>query len=152
MQRMFFIAFAALVAFFASTRSARADERPHGVAAPDTYAARYGAPLCDSRAASSYAEEPSPTVDDSVAIAASNDPVGCVAGSKLCGDARESAQHQQLESHCATAIDLGIPVVGDELHAAVLEARVRRPEALGAERDGHPLDCGPAPRPLPWLA
>jgi hypothetical protein len=162
MQRKLIVAFlAAFVAFFGAMTVAQAAPKSSlptnpvaGPAVPGTFAARYGAPMCDDRAASSYAAEPrAPEVDGGTFEAS---PEG---GTHVVSPCRSAV----------TSAKSGSPVPEDALRAptqvardvAVLPIPVVVPAPVGSDlttdravvdgaRDGHPQGDNPPPRPIPW--
>jgi hypothetical protein len=162
MQRKLIVAFlAAFVAFFGAMTVAQAAPKSSlptnpvaGPAVAGTFAARYGAPMCDDRAASSYAAEPrAPEVDGGTLEAT---PDGATRVVSPCRSAVSSAKS-------------GTPVPDDALRApthvardaAVLPIPVIVAAPVGSEptteravtdgaRDGHPQGDTPPPRPIPW--
>lgn len=162
-QRKLLVALlAAVFAFFGAMTVAQAapgftpPSRPNaGPASPGTFAARYGAPMCDDRAASSYAAEPTPPEVDAGRLEPATDAGG------------------PFLQHCrgtAYTMEQGAPVPADDLRAPSLDARdvavlpapvfVAEPvESLASvdrsvvdgARDGHPQGDNPPPRPIPWL-
>jgi hypothetical protein len=165
-QRKLLVALlAAFCAFFgAMAVAAAAPSSPPlhpnaGPATPGTYAARYGAPFCDDRAASSYAAEPKPPEVDAGRIEAAPD--------------RDEPAFQPCQvalTGKSITMKSGTPVQADDLRAPSHDARdvavVPTPividaplESLAAPdrtvidgaRDGHPQGDNPPPRPIPWL-
>jgi hypothetical protein len=162
MQRKLIVAFlAAFVAFFGAMTVAQAAPKSSlpsnpvaGPAVAGTFAARYGAPMCDDRAASSYAAEPrAPEVDGGTVEAT---PEGGARALSPCRSSLSTAKS-------------GSPVPDDALRApthvardvATLPIPVIVPAPVGSElttdravsdgaRDGHPQGDSPPPKPIPW--
>jgi hypothetical protein len=155
-------------AFFGATAMAKADEpvvsavatatpassiAPRAnLAAPGTYAARFGAPLCDERGASTYAAEPRPAPVDSGEVApAAEDTCSSSLGAQLSAatDAHP-AQQDDLHRTPPVARDLAIlPGVVDLPPCIELVAVLER-ETIEGARDGFAPHDNPPPRPIPW--
>ena len=160
MQRKLIVALlAALVAFFGAmslAAAAPASVRPAnaGPAAPGTYAARYGAPMCDDRAASSYAAEPTPPAVDGGELAVTPDgdvhvasPCSVTVSAEKGGTPVPTHHVRAVSIHAADVAVVPSPIA---VPAAIGEpTRLDRPAIDGA-RDGHAQGDSPPPRPIPW--
>lgn len=145
------------VAFFGATGTAHAAATTSSTSTSLARPGAYGAPLCDDRAASAYAAEPSPQPVDSGTIDAQKQ-----------GDPQPSTPSCR-SSRASLRIDSGTPVHGDDLQRSQPSARsvallpssvsfdapvavddsFDRCAADGA-RDGHVRIDSPPPRPSPW--
>jgi hypothetical protein len=169
----FFAVAAFFCAFFGATAVARAAQADEGdvmvatangaaaaspaahhanVAAPGTYAAAFGAPLCDDRGASAYAVEPRPAAVDGGEVAAGateecQTSVGALF--KAATDA-SPAQQDDLARTPPVAQDLAILPAPLALPAFVQLVAELEGNVEDGARDGYAPHDNPPPRPIPW--
>jgi len=118
------------------------------VAPPGTYAASFGAPLCDDRAASAYAAEPKPAPVEAGEVA--SDDTCRTGGAALHSSAATPAQGDDLNRVQPTARDLAILPAAIDLPRIVVLVAVLDHEVTEGARDGYSLRDNPPPRPIPW--
>ena len=136
---------------------APASPAPHAnLAQPGTYAAKFGAPLCDDRGASAYAAEPKPAPVDGgeVAVGASSAGEKCstTAGGALFKPSCDGSpsQNDDLQRTPPVARDVAIlPEMIDVTAVVALDAMPRAEVDDGAREGFGPHD-NPPPRPIPW--
>jgi hypothetical protein len=107
-----------------------------------------GAPLCDDRAASVYAEEPAPQPVDSGDV--TQTPDGCK-GSLFEADPTNAPSHDDLQRGPELSADpatlVGAP---PGVPAVVLDGAAYPTLDTSGPADEHRLNDNPPPRPIPW--
>ncbi len=162
MQRKLIVAFlAAFVAFFGAMAVAQAAPKSSlpsnpiaGPAVPGTYAARYGAPMCDDRAASSYAAEPkAPEVDGGSVEATPEGGGHAVApcrSSAALAKAGSPIPSDDVRAPSPVARDVALIPTPVVVPAPVASQLATDRASIDGARDGHPQGDNPPPRPIPW--
>jgi hypothetical protein len=162
-RRLLLALIAALAAFFGATAVAQASTSasqsvPHHVAAaPGTWAAKYGAPFCDDRAASSYAAEPTPPVVDAGDVHETSEPAPRIAISNGCdreavstGTAHRAPSRDELRLRAPDARAAAtLPTIPPVVEAVESSSFADRRSVDGA-RDEHRDADNPPPKPIPW--
>jgi hypothetical protein len=124
------------------------------LARPGSYAAAYGAPLCDDRAASTYAAEPTPApTDDGLAVTPRAEADACRDVQRLRAD--DAGAPQQDDLNRSTPIARAVAVVPSaelELPVAVAEVVAFERPSGDEAREGFLERDNPPPRPIPWRA
>ncbi|MGZ3449545.1 MAG: hypothetical protein ACXVEF_08085 [Polyangiales bacterium] len=107
-----------------------------------------GAPLCDDRAASVYAEEPAPQPVDSGDVTQAPD--GCK-GSLVEADPTNAPSHDDLQRAPELSADPATLVGAPPAVPAIVLDGIAHP-ALDSSgpADEHRLNDNPPPRPIPW--
>lgn len=162
--RLFLVFFAAIAAFVLVTfggigmaAAAQLSKAHADVAKPDTYAARYGAPMCDDRAASAYAAEPTPPIVESGEV--STDHAADRATSVDChdkgsvslrADAASSHHGDDLQRPLPTARDAAVVPDVLPIPCVISDTVLSYVPAEGGPRDGFVRNDQPPPRPIPW--
>lgn len=128
------------------------------VAPPGSYAARFGAPLCDDRGASAYAAEPRPAPVDAGEVAVGGAPrsadEACQQGTpglrfEAASDG-SPANGDDLNRTQPAARDVAILPSSLEVEAAVMLVAWRPIDAVDGAREGYEPRDNPPPRPIPW--
>ncbi len=160
--RLFLVLLAAATAFVLVTfggmamASAAVVTKAHAnVALPNTYAARYGAPMCDDRAASAYAAEPTPPIVEGGLVSSGRDTdvaaADCHASSVgFRADATSQHHGDDLQRPLPTARDAAVVPNVPPIPCVMETAILAYAPCSGGPREGFERNDQPPPRPIPW--
>ncbi|GAC1300194.1 MAG: hypothetical protein NVS3B20_23520 [Polyangiales bacterium] len=157
MKRSFLVTlFAALLVLFGASRAAKAAPQDSGLALPGSYAATHGAPLCDSRAASSYAADPRApkVVEGKLAPPAdgahSRTIAGCVTDAFSCDGLASDRAPDDLQRRPPTAREVALVPNALSFPFHARPSLVFDRANQDGERDAFVRRDNPPPRPIPW--
>ena len=147
---------AALFAFLgwnggiSAARAAQDSVATSGTAQPGTYASRHGAPLCDERAASSYAAEPAAPIVDGGEV--DSTPFReCASASKLSAGVPTPDRGDDLHRTSPMPHEVATLPPSLDVQFSVSVEALPRVSLLADPRDGYARGDYIPPRPVPWI-